>query len=219
MASEGSIYDKNTDPSITNEFATASYRFGHSMIQGIIELFATDNSGKVDEFLLHEEFFDTSRLGTFEGKGFEKSLMGLINQPSQSFDKAVSIQVTNFLFPSKENDFGGDLVALNIQRGRDHGLPGFCCYYKLYDDENFDCTDGWSHRYKDFSPENWALLQSIYKSPSDIDLFTGGLTQEPKNNGLLGNVFNRMIGKYNYLKKHMYNNITLTVYLCIMKNI
>ena len=58
MASEGSIYDGNTDPSITNEFATASYRFGHSMIQGIIELFAIDNSGKVDEFLLHEEFFD-----------------------------------------------------------------------------------------------------------------------------------------------------------------
>ena len=95
------------------------------MIQGIIELFATDNSGKVDEFVLHEEFDNTSRLGTFEGKGFEKTLMGLINQPSQSFDKAMSIQVTNFLFPSMENDFGGDLAALNIQRGRDHGLPGY----------------------------------------------------------------------------------------------
>ena len=171
------------------------------MIQGIIELFATDNSGKVDEFVLHDEFFNTTRLGTFEGKGFEKNLMGLINQPSQSFDKAMSIQVTNFLFPSKENDFGGDLAALNIQRGRDHGLPGFCCYYKLYDDANFDCTKGWSERYNGFSLKNWDLLQTIYDSPSDIDLFTGGLTQEPNDPsapspGLLGKVFNRMIGKY-----------------------
>ena len=66
----------------------------------------------------------------------------------------------------------------------------------MYDDKNFDCKSGWSKRYNGFSPENWALLQTIYKNPSDIDLFTGGLSQEPRNNGLLGNVFNRMIGNY-----------------------
>ena len=86
------------------------------------------------------------------------------------------------------------MVARNIQRARDHGLPGFCCYYKLYDDENFDCTSDWSKRYNGFSPEDWALLQSIYEKPSDIDLFTGGLAQKPLNGGLLGKVFNRMLG-------------------------
>ena len=59
------------------------------MIQGIIELFATDNSGKLDEFVLHTQFDNASRLGNFGGKGIEKLLMGLINQPSQSFDKDV----------------------------------------------------------------------------------------------------------------------------------
>ena len=98
---EGSLYDEKTNPTITNEFATAAYRFGHSMIQGIIELFAIDNSGKVDEFVLHKEFGKTSRHGSFKGKGFEESLMGLMNQPSQSCDKGVSIQVTNFLFPDE----------------------------------------------------------------------------------------------------------------------
>jgi hypothetical protein len=196
-SNEGSIYDEKTNPTISNEFATAAYRFGHSMIQGIIELFAIDNSGKVDEFVLHKEFGKTSRHDSFKGKGFEESLMGLMNQPSQSCDKGVSIQVTNFLFPDETGkDFGGDLVARNIQRGRDHGLPGFCCYYKLYEDKNFDCKRGWSQRYNGFSSENWSILQTIYKNPSDIDLFTGGLTQEPRNNGILGNVFNRMIGNY-----------------------
>ena len=30
---------------MAHEFTTAAYRFGHSMIQGIIRLYATDNSG------------------------------------------------------------------------------------------------------------------------------------------------------------------------------
>ena len=110
---EGSLYDEKTNPTITNEFATAAYRFGHSMIQGIIELFAIDNSGKVDEFVLHKEFGKTSRHGSFKGKGFEESLMGLMNQPSQSCDKSVSMQVTNFLFPD-ETAAGQDISIENL---------------------------------------------------------------------------------------------------------
>ena len=202
LLSEGSAYDSKTNPSITNEFSTASYRFGHSMIQGIIQLFTTTNPRKDEQFVLHDEFRNSSRLSNFEGKGIEKILMGLINQPSQTFDKEVSIEVTNFLFPDETGkSFGGDLVARNIQRGRDHGLPGFCCYYKLYEDENFNCNNGWSQRYNGFSPDNWALLQSIYEKPNDIDLFTGGLAQESQTDGLTGNVFTKMIGISFYFLK------------------
>ena len=89
-------------------------------------------------------------------------------------------------------DFGGDLIARNIQRGRDHGIPGFCCYYQLYVDSNFDCGDGWNDRYDDISQDSWNLLRDIYDRPSDIDLFTGGLAQEPNNGGLTGQVFQAM---------------------------
>ena len=97
------------------------------------------------------------------------------------------------MFPQKETpNFGEDLVARNIQRGRDHGLPGYCCYYNLHVDKNFNCNNGWDKRYNTISQTNWNLLKTIYKTPSDIDVFTGGLAEDPHNGGLTGQVFQKM---------------------------
>ena len=61
----------------------------------------------------------------------DKFLVGLATQPRQMFDNIFTDQVTNHLFQPKNKGFGMDLVALNIQRGRDHGLPGYNAFREL----------------------------------------------------------------------------------------
>ena len=43
---QDSTYDPETDPSITNAFATAAYRFGHSMIRNMVKMIDIDSAAE-----------------------------------------------------------------------------------------------------------------------------------------------------------------------------
>jgi peroxidase len=55
-------------------------------------------------------------------------LIGMINDPSSKFDPNVADTLQNRLFEFSVGDgtvVAVDLVATNINRGRDHGIPDF----------------------------------------------------------------------------------------------
>ena len=49
---------------------------------------------------------------------------GLTEQNGEEIDDKFAPDILNHLFESEIGAGGMDLIALNIQRGRDHGLPG-----------------------------------------------------------------------------------------------
>ncbi len=61
-----------------------------------------------------------------EGAAIDAVMHGAMSEPAQSSDHFFTKQVTKNLFSEAPPHAAGmDLVALNLQRGRDHGLPGW----------------------------------------------------------------------------------------------
>ena len=58
-------------------------------------------------------------------------IRGMVSQKGDKWDNSFSKDITNHLFESSKGTGGLDLVALNIQRGRDHGLPGYNAYREI----------------------------------------------------------------------------------------
>lgn len=85
--------------------------------------------------------------------------------------------------PVRKSNCGLDLVTLNIQRGRDHGLAGYPewrKYCKLQQPRNFEdllyYIDG----------DSVERLSYLFDNVNDIDLYTGALVEPPLEGSLLG---------------------------------
>lgn len=114
-------YDPSVNPSIANEFSTAAYRMGHSLLSS--NLLLSEQGVVAGELPLQHAFFNPGFLRG-DPANVDRLLEGLGRQQCQEVDTFVVDDVRNFLFG--EPGAGGlDLAMLNIQRGRDHGLPDF----------------------------------------------------------------------------------------------
>ena len=142
-----------------------------------------------EEYPLSENYFNLENYYSDSGLGMERILMGLVTQPAQTMDRFATSEITNLLFPEEGDDFGTDLVARNIQRGRDHGLPSYVAFHDHYfgSSEDMDC---WGKKPSSISQANWDLLKTIYEHPYHIDLFVGGLAEDAVSGGLTGPTFN-----------------------------
>ena len=188
---EGTTYNPKVNPSIENGFATAAFRFGHSMLQGAtwVKNHITDER-KIelirDNLMVNDNYVAVN--------GVDDIMYGLTQQRAEKMDAHVTEDVTNFLFKDAGASHGQDLVARNIQRGRDHSLASYLAYRTKFagKKDNIHC-----HKPpKEIKPEVWRSVMEIYNDPQDIDLFTGGLLEEPVTGSILGPTFHGIIGEY-----------------------
>ncbi|XP_046564376.1 peroxidasin homolog [Haliotis rubra] len=187
------IYDARVDASVHNAFATAAYRFGHSMLRSFFSRPNRRYKGGKD-LQLRDSFGNTSIIISSSGDAINRLTRGLVVDRANSVDRHVSPEVSDFLFPDDEGN-SLDLVSLNIQRGRDHGLPGYNDWRRwcgFPEAKDFKTSRGGLYEH---SVKAAAAFQSLYRSPSDIDLFSGGISECPVPGGLVGNTFSCIIGR------------------------
>lgn len=179
-------YKPNIDARITNEFSTAAYRLGHSMLSTHIQrLNAAGEEIAAGHLDLRDAFFNPARI-TDEG-GLAPVLRGLAAQRSQSIDHFIVDDVRNFLF-GPPGAGGFDLAALNIQRGRDHGLPD-------YNSARVAMGLPRANRFADISrdPDTRQRLANTYASVDEIDLWVGGLAEDKVRNAQVGPLFRAIL--------------------------
>ncbi|XP_078069336.1 peroxidasin homolog isoform X3 [Mustelus asterias] len=169
-------YDPNVNAGIVNVFATAAFRFGHTLINPILyrldDMFQPIPQGHLP---LHKAFFSPFRIVN-EG-GIDPLLRGLFAVPGKMRvpTELVNTELTERLF-SMAHAVALDLASMNIQRGRDHGIPP-------YNDYRVYCNLSSAHDFKDLEneikhPRIREKLMNLYGTPLNIDLFPALLVED-----------------------------------------
>lgn len=157
-------YDSKVSPQMSNVFGAAAFRFGHSMVSS--ELYPDRN--------LKDSYFASYLI--CNGESVDGILKSFMKTKSQELDGKFIDDLRNFLF-GEPGQGGLDLSALNLQRGRDHGLPDYNTYRKelgLCKDTDLD-------------------ISGVYDSYDDIDVYVGGLLAKKKCGSLLSELFHKIV--------------------------
>ncbi|XP_058872731.1 peroxidasin homolog isoform X1 [Acipenser ruthenus] len=169
-------YDPNVNGGILNAFATAAFRFGHTLINPILyrlnETFGEIPQGHIP---LHKAFFSPFRI-VQEG-GIDPLLRGLfgvagkMRVPSQ----LLNMELTERLF-SMAHSVALDLAAMNIQRGRDHGIPPYKDYRVFCNLTSVQDFEDLKNEIK--NPEIREKLKRLYGTPLNIDLWPAMMVED-----------------------------------------
>ncbi|MCB0924179.1 MAG: hypothetical protein KDB50_06490 [Mycobacterium sp.] len=179
-------YQPGVDASLTEEFAGAAFRFGHSIVSANLE--KTDEQGNElgSAVSLKDAFFQAPS-DFVADTGADGLLRHLTNDVSNALDVHLVDDLRNFLFGA---GMGLDLAAINLQRGRDLGLGtlnetrmalGLQPYASFSEITSDSATA--------------EALQSAYGDVDTVELWIGGLAEDHLAGAMVGQTFGVIIAQ------------------------
>lgn len=161
-------YDHNVNPGILNSFSTAAFRMGHTMVSEHL-MKMDEGSGDTEEIHLTEAFFNPDLVAQ---DGLEPFFMGMAHKMQQTFDTKMIFTLRNFLF-GPPGSGGMDLAAINIERGRERGVPSYNALREAFGLSKY--TD-----FQQVTDDQWQVfyLSTIYDSVDDVDAWVGMLSEK-----------------------------------------
>jgi peroxidase len=177
-------YNPLVNPGIANEFSTAAFRLGHSLLGTDVEFMDNRGNAVHDPTALRDDFFNP---GLVEETGIDPILKYLASDRAQELDTHVVDDVRNFLF-GQPGQGGLDLPSLNIQRGRDHGLADYNSTRVAY---GLPAVTSFAQITKNVDTQN--ALRAAYGDVNRIDLWVGGLAEDHVRGASLGPLFSRIL--------------------------
>ncbi|CAL4084637.1 unnamed protein product, partial [Meganyctiphanes norvegica] len=163
--------------------------FGHTLIR--------DTMKGLEKNISLRFHFDDAKLLLKEGSSPGNLLQGFTKCPAPGTDAKMATTVVNHLFAIGDDPLGFDLMALNIQRGRDHGISGYTAWRKACRLSPIEDFGG----LVDIMPEDVIkTFHHLYWHVQDIDLFPAAIAEFPVEDGILGPTLTCLIGQqFSYL--------------------
>ncbi len=169
---EDFAYDQFNDASITLAFSTAAFRFGHSMQSPSLRLVNSDGTSSGSIGLVQAS--RNPSLLTNDPELVNQVIKGLASQHAQENDAKMIDELRNMLLGPPGQGVPLDLAALDIQRGRDHGL------LNSYNQTRIAYSLPPLNSFADLTsdPILQAQLQSVYGFVDNVDMWVGIISED-----------------------------------------
>ena len=204
-------YKSNVKASIATEFSTVAFRFGHSLLSSNIERATNQGTDIADvnaggsSIPLSQDFFDPNLLNPsgvvdpltgHTSSDIGSILKGDADGNSQAMDLLAIADVRNLLFGN--GGLGGqDLMARDVQRARDHGIPD---YNTLRAALGLPRVTSFAQITSNVTVQH-ELEQAYPGGVNTIDAFEGGLAEDHVRDSDVGPLFQAiMVNQFTRLR-------------------